>query len=213
MMDIQLGKQTIRLLLEKAIFIPKDKILVIADLHLGKAAHFRKSGLALPLISEQADYQLLNQMLIDYQPEKVWFLGDLFHSEKNNSWDVFINLIQQYSNIQFSLIKGNHDIINMDFYAASQIKVYAHGIQYHDLLFTHEPLSVIPEGVINIAGHIHPGYSVRGMGKQKITLPCFYKRSNSFLLPAFGYLTGLYILKKEMDVTVYILTPTAVIQM
>jgi hypothetical protein len=39
---------SVRLLHEKAMFIPEVNTLVVSDLHIGKTAYFRKKGIALP---------------------------------------------------------------------------------------------------------------------------------------------------------------------
>ncbi|HMU04607.1 MAG TPA: hypothetical protein PJ990_13330, partial [Saprospiraceae bacterium] len=62
---------------------------------------------------------------------------------------------------------------------------------------THEPQDEIKNGYYNLAGHIHPGISLKGKGRQKVTLPCFYFGINNGLLPAFGYFTGKAIIKIE----------------
>jgi len=44
---------------------------------------------------------------------------------------------------------------------------------------------------------MHPGIRIDGLAKQSLILPCFYFNGSNFVLPAFGYLTGLFLLKRE----------------
>jgi metallophosphoesterase superfamily enzyme len=56
----------------------------------------------------------------------------------------------------------------------------------------------------NFAGHIHPGVSLRGKGRQALTLPCFYFGTNQAYLPAFGKFTGLARITPCKDDRVYV---------
>ena len=47
-MEIKIEGQTLKLFSEKAICWVEEKTLIISDLHLGKIAHFRKEGIAIP---------------------------------------------------------------------------------------------------------------------------------------------------------------------
>ncbi len=47
-MRIDLAGTSLQLLPQKALFLPEESILVLGDLHLGKAMHFRKAGIIIP---------------------------------------------------------------------------------------------------------------------------------------------------------------------
>ena len=205
-MQITLGTTTIQLLPEKALFLPEHSILVIADLHLGKTMHFRKAGLFVPTESARKDYLVLHALMQQYGPREVWFLGDLFHSDHNAEWQQFETFIQTYTDVDFTLIQGNHDILQQDYYERAQIKVVPDVLELEGLLFSHEPLAVVAAGKVNIAGHIHPGCTLRGLGRQSLRLPCFYWYNSLLLLPAFGALTGLHIMEQARDAKTYAVT-------
>ena len=69
-----------------AIFWLEKKTLFLADVHLGKVAHFRKNGIAVPRQAEGLFYEKITKLLNDFTPTRIIFLGDLFHSEQNNEW-------------------------------------------------------------------------------------------------------------------------------
>src|SRR5690606_42158970 len=54
---------------------------------LGKVGHFRKAGIGIPKEMEQQDLALISDLIHEYKPLKIIFLGDLFHSDMNNDWD------------------------------------------------------------------------------------------------------------------------------
>jgi len=69
---------------------PRMKLLV-SDLHLGKAAHFRKAGASLPEVHDDVTLERLDLWLHTFAPHTLLILGDLFHSSHDNSWGLFQN--------------------------------------------------------------------------------------------------------------------------
>ena len=210
-MQIELAGTTLQLLPQKALFLPEQSILVLGDLHLGKATHFRKAGIMIPGTSAAKDYLVLHSLIRQFSPREVYFLGDLFHSLHNSEWLQFEQFITSYPAIDFTLIRGNHDVLEEAHYRQLDIRVIPRTYTVHNLIFSHEPLSEVPDGLINVSGHIHPGCIIRGLGRQSIKLPCFYRKGQTFLLPAFGQLTGLHILSQGPDTTVYAVLPERVV--
>lgn len=200
MMDylpIQLNHTTVYLLVEKCLFLPQTKTLVIADLHLGKATHFRKSGIIIPSgAGTLRDYKTLHTLIIKYNPERIIFLGDLFHSIENAAWQYFLDFTQNFPWLKLLLIQGNHDIFPTHRYSEANLLLFEEQLIEDDFIFSHAPLSTVTEGYVNIAGHIHPATRLKGLGKQWLKLPCFHFEPPYFLLPAFGSLTGTYLLPK-----------------
>ncbi len=195
----RLLKQTLRLLPQKAIYWEDERALIVADVHLGKVGHFRKAGIAIPKSMEQEDLAALSDIIHEIKPKSIIFLGDLFHSDMNNDWDWFVLWRNLFKNIRMILIRGNHDIIHDDFYTKLSFEL-------HDQLFidpfllVHEPLKSAKLAIEKryvLSGHIHPGVSLRGKGKQAITLPCFYFGDQQGILPAFGRFTGKVCIMHE----------------
>ncbi|MEM1325048.1 MAG: ligase-associated DNA damage response endonuclease PdeM [Bacteroidota bacterium] len=204
-------EQTFHLHPYKAIFWQEQSALLIADVHLGKVAHFRKSGIAVPRAAGQENWDKLLSLLMEYQPKKVWFLGDLFHSEYNDVWEELTTLIQQFSAVEFTLIKGNHDILSVEQYEAANLKVVDE-IKQSRLLLTHHPLEEIPDGYYNLAGHLHPGVVLRGSGRQRMRLPCFYFGAQQAILPAFGSFTGMMTMQPKRGDQVFIVSDEQVVE-
>jgi uncharacterized protein len=206
--QIEFGGENLWLLPQKVLYLPTQKILCVADIHLGKAAHFRKNGMALPSQTASPDLLKLQDLIADYTPEKVVFLGDLFHSKANESVLEFIDFLAAFPGLQFVLIKGNHDIINFDSYKISNFIVVPQ-LEIGSILLTHEPME--NSDLYNICGHIHPGVRIRGKAKQGATLPCFYHLGKQLIVPAFGQLTGLFPLAKSSLAKIYMVAGSQVL--
>lgn len=193
-LEYSFKEQQLLLLPQKAIFWGNTQTLVIADVHLGKVGHFRKSGIAIPKSLEQEDLAMMSDMIRKYKPSRIIFLGDLFHSELNNDWYWFIMWRELFKEITMILVKGNHDILHRSFYNMVNFKL-AETYEEGPFLFTHEPMSrakLACTAKYIISGHIHPGVTLKGKGLQSASLPCFYFGKKQAILPAFGKFTGKF---------------------
>lgn len=204
---IQLKGEHLRLLPDKAVYWPARRMLILADLHLGKAMHFRRAGIAAPSGIERANLDRLKALLQALKPEEVLLLGDLFHSRHNSSWESFIAFRSSHAQIRFTLITGNHDILHPDDYARSGLTClpFRDDGTFH---FTHHPTEHYT--LYNIAGHLHPGVRLSGKGRQHLTLPCFHIGRSAAVLPAFGTFTGLAMIRPKPTDRVFPITENTV---
>src|SRR5690554_2743660 len=203
LMNFYYKEELIQLLPEKAAFMPQHQTLVVADIHLGKASHFRKEGIMIPLPVSCPDLKCLGELLDSLEPTTVVFLGDLFHSSLNGEWEDLKDFLCGYPDIRFVLTKGNHDILPSSVMEASCIEVASELEVGERLILSHEPLMEVQEEKLNIVGHIHPGILIKTKGRQSFRLPCFYHKGQCLILPAFGQLTGLQLMKKAPGVSIY----------
>ncbi|MBI1223054.1 MAG: ligase-associated DNA damage response endonuclease PdeM [Bacteroidetes bacterium] len=179
--------EKLTLLPEKALYLPEKNALLLSDLHLGKTQHFRKNGLAIPASAAQNDLLRFKKLIGRYPAADVYFLGDLFHSETNNEMEAFYSLLDQESHRRFSLIPGNHDVaLNQS--PTLHITEKCHPLG--NLILCHNPAD-LNKAEAGICGHIHPGFRLKGQGRQSLLLPAFFRYEQLILLPAFGKLTGL----------------------
>lgn len=185
----------------------RDNALIIADLHLGKSNHFRKSGIAVPSKITYDEIEKLVTVIYKYKPEKVIFLGDLFHSSYNQSVDLLKQIIDNEYLIKFILVEGNHDIMRSEIYAQIGIEV-VDSLNECGILYTHEAKENIEN--YTIYGHIHPGVKLTTKGKQSLRLPCFFIGHRHTILPAFGLFTGLTMLKREEKSDIYVIAEEGV---
>lgn len=199
---------TFILSMERCIFWPEQKTLIVSDLHLGKTGHFRKSGIAVPQGIFKEDMQRLVTMLQLYKPEQVIVIGDMFHSADNKEHDFFLKWRNDFSQLNIELVKGNHDILKESWYQEACININHCEMVLGDFVFVHDFLDcTAPAGRYIFSGHIHPGISIRGLGRQSLHFPCFYFGDAYAVLPAFSRFTGMYGIKPKRGESVYALLP------
>jgi DNA ligase-associated metallophosphoesterase len=173
----------------KTLFWREQNILFLSDLHIGKAAHFRKSGVPIPEKVHESDFSRLEHVIQAYNPQRLIFLGDLFHSMHNTTWEAFKIFITKKINIKPELVVGNHDILDEHQY--SFLTLHTNYVIIKPYLLSHKPL---PENMIsdfyNLCGHLHPSVKLRGGARQSLSVACFYFGKKHGILPAFGNFTG-----------------------
>ncbi|MEM1319611.1 MAG: ligase-associated DNA damage response endonuclease PdeM [Bacteroidota bacterium] len=195
----------------KALYWPRHRMLMLADVHLGKVTHFRRAGIAVPTALQFTDLQRLDALIDLCQPEQVAFLGDLFHSYHNAEWPAFGEFLRNYPEIQFTLVRGNHDILEEEHYRELPLALRDQWT-LPPFLLTHEPLTAIPSQQYNLCGHLHPGVILGGPAKQRLRLPCFYFGPQQGILPAFGRFTGLAILQPKAGERYFVITEEEVLE-
>lgn len=202
--------QQLQLLPDKAIFWIEEKAILIADTHFGKINHFRKAGIPLPDGAALNNFIRFVRLIKSIQPEKVYFLGDLFHSEMNMEWVYFKDILKKFPHIRFHLIQGNHDILHNTSYT-HHFELHTKGFSTGPFLLTHEPVEN-SNGLYNLCGHIHPGIKLTDKGRQRLYLPCFYFGEKGGILPAFGEFTGLYMLQSKAEDQLFVISGQEVIR-
>lgn len=209
MLEYQFLDQTLLLLPEKAIYWKDKSMLILADVHLGKAGHFRKSGIPISDLVHSKDIYTIEKLINEFQPMEVVFLGDLFHSDHNQGWEIFRRWIRSKDPLQFKLVLGNHDVLEAPDYYIKNLEV----IEVLDCA----PFSLthIPEETAhyNLAGHIHPAVKLRGKGRQSLRLPCFYFGPQHGILPAFGNFTGTARINISKEDQLFVIADHKVVKM
>lgn len=207
--SFNLKDQTLWLLSEKALYWQEKKILVISDCHFGKASHFQKHGINLHGGAERKDLLRIGELIEYTGATKTIFLGDFFHSVKNDAWVEIAEKMKEFPGEKI-LVKGNHDMLPEQLYGGA-------GIQTADFFleapfcFTHEPGPYPGRDFYVIAGHIHPAITLRGKKSfLSVTAPCFYFGEDYAVLPAFGSLTGNEVIKPGKKDKVFIIAGNGV---
>lgn len=204
------------LLPEKAIYWQKKKMLMIADLHIGKSGHFRKHGIPVPGDINSSNIDKMNRLVQKVEPEHLIILGDLFHSRANKEWEQFQAWRKKQPKLEVSLVIGNHDILPSSIYHSSRINLFKK-LTVGPFLLIHD-LNQLPsnkdtsEGYV-LSGHIHPAVRLRGKGRQSMKLPCFYFGSNEGILPAFGHFTGTHVIEPRKGEKVYTIADSRILDM
>ncbi|MES2911003.1 MAG: ligase-associated DNA damage response endonuclease PdeM [Pseudomonadota bacterium] len=192
------------LLPERALWWPAQRVLMIADLHIGKAATYRNLGQPVPSGTTRENLRRISRLLLQYRPALLLFLGDFLHAAQARTPSVLHALDewrQEFSDIDVLLVRGNHDSRAGDPPESLNIKVVEEPWLIGPFAACHHPQSHATHAVI--AGHLHPVVSLRGRGRDHLRLPCFCFEERRAVLPAFGEFTGGWSMKTEPGLKVY----------
>jgi len=184
------------LLAGRAAFLPGSATLLVADVHLGKAATFRSAGIPVPEGSAQADLARLERLVHETAARRLIVLGDLFHARSGCTqavFDEFAATRRRIAGTEVLLVAGNHDRAIGRLPASLGIDSCLRTHDEPPFHFVHEPDTELPEPgrtCFTIAGHLHPTISIRGPSGDRIHERCFMAEQDALVLPAFGSFTG-----------------------
>jgi DNA ligase-associated metallophosphoesterase len=190
--SITLGNSLLlHLLPQRAVWLPGPRALLVADVHLGKAASFRRQGVPVPRGTTRGNLERLDELLTALAPvHQLVVLGDLIHSAQGRTPALLQTLRQwraQHGATVMTLVRGNHDDRAGDPPAELCIEVVDEPCLRWGLALCHDPATPAP--AFRLAGHVHPVLWL-GQGIDRLRLPCFVETADSLLLPAFGEFTG-----------------------
>jgi DNA ligase-associated metallophosphoesterase len=180
----------------RAAFLPATHTLLVADLHLGKAATFRKAGIPVPEGSAQRDLARLERLIVETAARRLLILGDLFHAAGGCTPEVFAEFAavrQRITNTAVLLVIGNHDQRIGRLPAELGIDSCIRTLDEPPFHFVHEPATSLDEpgrAAFTIGGHLHPTVSIRSPSGDRIADRCFVAEDSLLVLPAFGSFTG-----------------------
>lgn len=221
-LSFQIKEKQLWLSAEGCIFWENQNTLIVSDLHFGKTGHFRKSGIAVPQAVYKEDLQRLLTQIQYFQPRQLIVVGDLFHSHANKELDLFKRWRGDLPCLHVQLIKGNHDVLQDNWYKDCQITVSPETLILDKLCFIHDINHLTNSANTNLtspsvdyffSGHIHPGIKVSGAGKQSICLPCFYFSENYAVIPAFSRFTGVALVHPTINDAVFAIVEGKVMQL
>lgn len=198
----------------RTLFWENEKCLILSDMHFGKSGHFRKHGIGIPQNILQEDLFRLSEQISYFRPQSMIVVGDMFHSHDNKEHDLFEKYREELLPSDLHLVIGNHDILTQDRYRKMGIQVHRTELMIADLIFSHE----LPEDGINadaywITGHIHPGISLKGRGRQSLKLPCFYFGKRYAILPAYGRFTGTVSIETNTEDEIFAIADKQLIRL
>jgi uncharacterized protein len=173
----------------RAAFLEQEKILAVADLHLGYAWAHRYNGQLLPLHPPDDLLARLSELCDFYKPKHLAILGDIVHQAVPVA-EIINELTQLFSSLSglcgLKLILGNHDK-NLRKLARGATDVeFATRFEVEGFLLVHgnSPVEVPPNKIV-LMGHEHPAISL-GDGIKSAKFPCFMVGQRVLLLPAFS---------------------------
>lgn len=188
-------------------------MLIVGDIHIGKAAHFRNHGVAIHKNVNRNNLWKLSGAIDAYAPKNLVVLGDLSHSRRNKEWDEFVDFREMYPKQNWILVDGNHDLLDPELYDKAGIdRVDELSIAGITMVHDREQITEQVEDYI-LSAHVHPAVRVRGKGRQSLRLDCFYFSENEGLIPAFGEFTGRYTVKVQEGDRVFVIAGNEVVEL
>lgn len=210
---ITLAGAPVRLYAERALFLPGADTLVIADLHLGKADHFRRAGIALPRGGTSHDLERLDALLERTGAARLLVLGDLVHGMLPDApWRArWMAWRRRHPRLPIEAVAGNHDRIlrrNPAQAAALELTLHADGLHEPPFVFAHaaEDVPADAPGYV-LAGHLHPVLRLPGLPQ----LPAFRFGASGGVLPAFTAFAGGQAFAPEAGERVFVCAPDALV--
>lgn len=196
MLDVEAGGTVLRLLPQRAVYLPAHHALLVADAHIGKAVSFRRLGVPVPGGTTTETLQRLSDAVAATGARHVVFLGDLLHSARSRAattWAAVARWREVHAQLQLTLVRGNHDSHAGDPPTDWGVRCVDEPFMLGGLALCHHPQPV--PGAYALAGHIHPAVVLGGRAHQRLRLPCFHFGAEVGVLPAFGAFTGMHVMK------------------
>lgn len=181
-----LGRLAIVPDLSGALFLPEERTLVVADLHLEKGSAYAMRGVMLPPYDTTATLAALAAAILRLRPARVIALGDSFHdrqAEARLAPQTLAALRHMQQGRDWLWITGNHD-------PAVGARVggeSADAIVLGGVTFRHEPDPA--ETGYEVAGHLHPAAKLRMRGRA-LRRRCFALSPRRCVMPAMGAYAG-----------------------
>lgn len=195
--EIQFAGERLLLNNRRSIYWPGKQMLIFSDIHLGKAAHFRQNGIAVPGNVIKKDLEVLKELILHYNARVITVVGDFFHAGINSDTQFFSEWAGSFPRLHWNIVKGNHDKSITEKNTDSIFHIND-SLFIEPVTFVHHPET---EQSHTISGHIHPGVIMRASYGQALKIACFLVSENRIILPAFSRFTGLDIdfLKKSNE--------------
>ncbi|MEM0480721.1 MAG: metallophosphoesterase [Candidatus Aenigmatarchaeota archaeon] len=149
-----------KFLKEGAVFLKKEKLLIIGDLHIGYEFELKQKGINVEIDLKE----ILENVIKKTSANKIVLLGDTKHSifkpnkkEKEKLLDFFNFLDKKFEKI--FVVKGNHDAFLEEIIRNEKVKIFpSRGFKYKDYGFFHgnsKPLKKVLESKVAFCSHFH----------------------------------------------------------
>lgn len=203
---------TLWLLPQRAAFCPLTHSLLVADVHLGKAASFRRLGVPVPEATTEGTLARLDAALAAVPARRLVVLGDLLHAAAARHGApaaAFAAWRARHAALEVVLVEGNHDARAGSIPAAWQLGLQSEPWALGPWSLAHHP-GHAAAGAYALAGHVHPAVRVGHGPGGGLRLACFHFAPEGGLLPAFGEFTGSHMLHPTPQDHVWVLAEAAV---
>ena len=169
-----------------ALWLPGERMLVVADLHLEKGSAYAARGQLLPPYDTRETLNRLEHEVATLTPRSVVLLGDTLHDHGASARivsDERARLAALAERLRLIWVAGNHDPDGAGDLGGETAQV----VEVAGLSLRHEPSPGPADG--EVSGHLHPCARVSGPAGS-IRRRCFASDGSRLILPAFGAYAG-----------------------
>jgi DNA ligase-associated metallophosphoesterase len=190
---IELRGEELHLHAERALFWPRRRTLIVADVHLGKDAVFRRAGLPIPAGNVASDLARLEALVDHFAAERLLVLGDLLHAPihpiGDAAWVDQVSAFRaRYASLAFEVVRGNHDRSPERVPSSWNLRWLNEAATHEGpFLFMHDARD--DDRGYALGGHLHPVMRLNSP-TDSLRLPVFWLRAGHGVLPSFGGFTG-----------------------
>jgi len=209
-------------IIDLALYLIKEKTLIISDLHIGLEESLNKQGILIPRFQFEDFLNKLKLIFKKVEVKRIIFNGDLKHEFgeiSKQEWNNILRLFDFLQDKEIVIIKGNHDPILKPIAEKRNLKL-VESYNLNGVTILHGDKILDNLNKIIIIGHEHPAISLKkGIRTEKYS--CFlkgkYNDKELIIMPSFNLLTyGSNILKQKLlspflrnieDFEVFIVSP------
>jgi putative SbcD/Mre11-related phosphoesterase len=179
----------------RAVWLERESVLAVADLHLGYVWAHRAEGNLMPISAPDDGLSRLGEVIRDYRPREVIVLGDIVHRAVSlepirEELRQLCRLCSEQPETRLQLLAGNHDRAlaallrdcDIALPLTPQVRIGPHLFLHGDRASTDGPAG---EGGFIFMGHEHPALSL-GDGLTRVKCACFLVSNELIVLPAFS---------------------------
>lgn len=198
-------------IIQTSLWIKKDKVLIINDLHIGYEEALHHKGILVPKHQLDEIIKIMGEILLKVKPKTIVINGDLKHEfgkVLRQEWREvlqFLDFLLQRCD-EVIIIKGNHDPIIAPIAEKRGVRVVT---EYNigEILIIHGDELVDTNAKRIIIGHEHPAITIR-QGSKWEKFKCFLKgRWNGkqlIAIPSFNPLSEGTDILKEMVISPFL---------
>jgi len=205
MLRHEVAGQTLTLLAERAVWWESERTLIVADVHLGKAASFRRGGIPIPSGTTDTDLARLTRLVDELKAESLVVVGDLVHDRRGLTAELRQSVAawrRRHKSLGWRVVVGNHDRKAGELPPEWNVENAGDELTVGPFVLRHEPVPS-PAGYV-LSGHIHPSVALCDVAaRSRLRLPCFWFGPKVGVLPAFGRFTGTHTVRPRTGDAVF----------
>jgi putative SbcD/Mre11-related phosphoesterase len=185
----------------RAVWLASERVLIVADLHLGYAWAQRSAGNLVPLSRQVDALDRLCELIDAYAPARTVLLGDVVHDAVDVE-PLTAELRRLRDDLgkrtEIVLVAGNHDrrlkklldTKGIDLPLVREIQVGQHRLVHGDgadlRQANAELATASSRGGFVFCGHEHPAITLSDRVASYAKCPCFVEGDGLLMLPAFS---------------------------